>query len=63
MSRDYKRERELVEQKYCTVVVKVEKQEAATLKASLAEEGLTVTDFVREKIREYIKCQNTGQST
>ena len=63
MPRDYKRERELVEQKYCTVVVKVEKQEAATLKASLAEEGLTVTDFVREKIREYIKCQNTGQST
>jgi len=62
MSRDYKRERELVEQKYFTVVVKVEKQIAVTLNDALDEEGLTFTDFmrekIREKIREYKKCRN-----
>lgn len=55
MGRNYEKEAKWAKEKYCRIVTAVEKEKGEKFKEKLKKDNRSVSDFINEKIDEYMK--------
>lgn len=55
MGRNYEKEAKWKKEKYCRILADIEKEKGEKFKEKLRKENRSVSDFINEKIDEYLK--------